>query len=70
MYILELVPGQTLTEESETSITTYTTLETTELGVQQDVLVDDVSVNLPGGVIDEQYNTLTLEVEQESEEGE
>jgi len=64
-----LVPGQTLTEESETSVTTYTTLETTDVGSQQDVTVDEVSVNLPGGVVDEEFNTLTLEVEQESDEG-
>lgn len=64
-----MVPGQTLTEESETSVTTYTTLETTDVGSQQDVTVDEVSVNLPGGVVDEEFNTLTLEVEQESDEG-
>lgn len=64
-----MVPGQTLTEESETSVTTYTTLETTDVGSQQDVTVDEVSVNLPGGVVDEEFNTLTMEVEQESDEG-
>jgi len=70
MYSLELIPGQTLIEESETSVTTYTTLDVTELGAQQDVLVDDASVNLPGGVVDEEFNTLSLEVEQESDDGE
>lgn len=64
-----MVPGQTLTEEYENSVTTYTTLETTDVGSQQDVTVDEVSVNLPGGVVDEEFNTLTLEVEQESDEG-
>ena len=70
MYSLELIPGQTLIEESETSVTTYTTLDVTEVGAQQDVLVDEASVNLPGGVVDEEFNTLTLEVEQESDDGE
>ena len=51
-------------------MTTITTIDPAEADAQQELVSDEATVTVPGGVLDQEYTTISIEVENAPEDEE